>query len=79
VSAASARPPSPREVAELLAWARRLTQAGPGADPAEHTAYQAAKTDLLARITDPSPTRHDRADQDGADSADPGKTIEEQR
>ena len=39
------------EIADLLAWARRLTEAGRHADPAEHAAYQAANTDLLARIT----------------------------
>jgi hypothetical protein len=41
------------EIAELTAWMRRLTQAGPGrADPAELAAFHAAKTALLARITD---------------------------
>jgi hypothetical protein len=35
------------EIADLLAWARRLTDAG---RHAEHGTYQAAKTDL-ARIT----------------------------
>jgi hypothetical protein len=79
---ASLRPPSPREIAELLAWARRLTQAGPGVDPAERAAYLAAKTDVLARITDPGPTRSDGADPVGADRVDtavPGTTIEEPR
>lgn len=45
--------PSPAEIADLLAWARQLSAAGPTADPADRTAYLAAKTDLLARI----PTR----------------------
>jgi len=62
MSNASSRPPSPREVTELLAWARRLAEAGPGADPAEHTDYQAAKTDLLTRITDPRPIPRDGVD-----------------
>jgi hypothetical protein len=34
---------------------RRPSAAGPAADPAERAAYLAAKTDLLARITDPHP------------------------
>jgi hypothetical protein len=42
----------PREIAELLAWCRRLSAAEPGTDPAERAAYLAAKTDLLTRITD---------------------------
>lgn len=47
-----------REIIELLAWCRRLTAAGPDADPAERSIYLAAKTDLLARITDPDPDPH---------------------
>jgi hypothetical protein len=43
---------STAEIAALLAWARSLTEAGPTADPAERAAYLAAKTALLARITD---------------------------
>jgi hypothetical protein len=42
---------SPQEIAELLAWARALSNAGPTTDPAERAAYLAAKTDLLDRIT----------------------------
>jgi hypothetical protein len=42
--------PSPADIADLLAWARSLSQAGPG--PAERAAYQNAKTTLLARIAD---------------------------
>ena len=50
-----------REITELLAWCRRLTAAGPDADPAERSTYLAAKTELLARITDPdpNPAQHD--------------------
>lgn len=44
-----------REIAELLAWCRRLSAAGPDADPTERTAYLAAKTELLTRITNPGP------------------------
>lgn len=40
------------EIAHLLAWARSLTTAGAAVDPAERAAYLAAKTALLARITD---------------------------
>jgi hypothetical protein len=44
-----------REITELLAWCRRLSVAGPDADPAERAAYLGAKTDLLAHITYPPP------------------------
>jgi hypothetical protein len=48
-------PPSPASVvaaiADLTAWARRLSDAGRHADPAETAAYHAAKTNLLARLT----------------------------
>jgi hypothetical protein len=43
-------PVRPREISDLLAWARTLTQAGPATDPAERVAYLTAKADLLARI-----------------------------
>jgi hypothetical protein len=43
-------PVRPREISGPLDWARTITQAGPAADPAEQTAYLAAKADLLARI-----------------------------
>jgi hypothetical protein len=43
--------PSPAQIADLLAWARRLTEAGTGGDRAERAAYLAAKTELLARIS----------------------------
>ncbi len=39
------------EIADLLAWTRRLADAGRHADPGERAAYQAAKDDLLARLT----------------------------
>ncbi len=44
--------PSTAEIADLLAWARSLSQAGPTADPADRAAYQTAKATLLARIAD---------------------------
>lgn len=42
--------PTVREIAELAAWLRRITEAGPAVDPAERAAYLAAKRELLARI-----------------------------
>lgn len=44
------KPASVRDIANLLAWARRLSEAGPAAEPREKAAYLAAKADLLARI-----------------------------
>jgi hypothetical protein len=46
---------SAAEIADLLAWARSLTKAGPTAHPTERAAYQAAKTTILARIADQHP------------------------
>jgi hypothetical protein len=41
-----------RDIADLLAWCRRLTEQRAGnADPAEVAAYQQAKRQLLARLT----------------------------
>jgi hypothetical protein len=46
-----AAPPSPAEVSALIAWMRRLSDAGAHrAGPAEIAAFQDAKKDLLARI-----------------------------
>ena len=45
------------QIAELLAWTRSLSEAGASADPAERAAYHAAKTALLARLTDPRTTQ----------------------
>jgi hypothetical protein len=43
--------PAPGEVSALIAWMRRLSDAGiHQADPAELAAFQHAKKDLLARI-----------------------------
>lgn len=70
MNAAPAHPPSPAEIAELLAWARRLTEAGPRAAPAERLAYLAAKTDLLTRITGPGAARSHGA-VNGADPKEP--------
>lgn len=54
--------PSPEQIADLLAWARRLTEAGRTAHPADRAAYLAAKAGLLARIAEQHP--HDHADKD---------------
>ena len=44
-------PVTASDIAELTAWARRLSVAGlHHADPGELAAFGAAKTDLLARI-----------------------------
>ena len=53
--------PSAAQIADLPAWARRLTEAGPTADPADRAAYLAAKADLLTRLTDHP---HDQTDKD---------------
>ena len=43
--------PAASEVSALIAWMRRLSDAGASrADPAELAAFQDAKKDLLARI-----------------------------
>lgn len=46
------RPPAvrPAEISAVLAWAARLTAAGPAAGTAETTAYLTAKASLLERI-----------------------------
>jgi hypothetical protein len=56
-------PVSTAQIANLLAWARSLSEAGPTADPDQRAAYQAAKATLLTRLadqhpdTDPTPTK----------------------
>lgn len=46
--------PHPRagvwEIADLLVWARRRSDAARHADPADRAAFLAAKTDLFARL-----------------------------
>jgi hypothetical protein len=47
----TAQPVRPGEISDLIAWAARLSRAGPGgAGPGEVTAYLAAKASLLERI-----------------------------
>lgn len=43
-------PVSVREIADLLAWTRRLSEAGRHADPAEKAAFHVAKTALFTRL-----------------------------
>lgn len=50
--------PLATQIADLLAWARRLSDTRVHSDAAERAAYQAAKTDLLARI---AATNYDRS------------------
>jgi len=48
------------EIADLLAWCRRLTHAGPShTNTTDRAAYQQAKTDLLARLTASEGTSRD--------------------
>jgi hypothetical protein len=54
--------PSAAEIAGLLAWARRLSDARGRRDPAGHAAFHTAKTDLLARIAPATPTPASRTD-----------------
>ena len=41
-----------RAVADLLAWARRISEARGRVNPAERAAYLAAKTALLGQLAD---------------------------
>ena len=43
------------QIADLLAWARRLAEQPLDADPRDRAAFHQAKIDLLARISDPHP------------------------
>jgi hypothetical protein len=55
---------STTEIADLLAWARSLSDAQGSADPAERAAYQAAKTTLLARLAHQNPDPSPRTERD---------------
>ena len=46
--------PTIREIADLLAQARNLSEQRHHADPRQRATFAAAKADLLARITDAS-------------------------
>jgi hypothetical protein len=48
------------EIADLLAWARRLSDTRRTNTTSEIAAYQAVKTDLLARLTAADPHREDQ-------------------
>jgi hypothetical protein len=51
--------PTATQIADLMAWARRLSDTRHPNDSAERAAYQAAKTDLLARLNATHPPRED--------------------
>ncbi len=51
--------PTATQIAELMAWARRLSDTRHRRDSAELAAYQAAKTELLARLNATQPPRED--------------------
>jgi hypothetical protein len=56
----SADRPTLSEICDLIAWARRLSDIEPGNIPAaEMAAYQAAKHDLLARLSADDPAEQD--------------------
>jgi hypothetical protein len=52
--------PTTTQIADLLAWARRLSDTRHRHDSAERAAYQAAKTDLLVRLNATDPPREDQ-------------------
>jgi hypothetical protein len=52
--------PTTTQIADLLAWARRLSDTRDQHDSAQRAAYQAAKTDLLARLNATDPPREDQ-------------------
>jgi hypothetical protein len=54
--------PAPAEVSALIAWVRRLSDAGPRRDPAELAAFQDAKRDLLTRIQASRPPRQEEGE-----------------
>jgi hypothetical protein len=58
---ATDRPVSPDEVSRFLAELRRLSEAGPHADPAERLAFFERKADLLTRIAKRDGTDEKRA------------------
>jgi hypothetical protein len=51
--------PVATQIADLMAWARRLSDTRHPNDTAERAAYQAAKTDLLARLNATHPRCED--------------------
>lgn len=52
--------PSVTQIADLLAWARRLSDTRHPGDTADRAAYQAAKVDLLARLNAAHQPREDQ-------------------
>lgn len=51
--------PVATQIADLMAWARRLSDTRHTNDTADRAAFQAAKTDLLARLNATHPPRED--------------------
>jgi hypothetical protein len=51
--------PVATQIADLMAWARRLSDTRHPNHTAERAAYQAAKTDLLARLNATHPRCED--------------------
>ena len=60
-------PVSTTQIADLLTWARSLSETGTAADPDQRAAYQAAKTALLARLTDQHPNPSQPPTKDDCD------------
>lgn len=55
----SAETVTARQIADLLAWARSLTDQGLVADPGERAAFLASKHELLNRLTHDDTGRHE--------------------
>jgi hypothetical protein len=53
-----------REISDLLAWARRLSEAARHAGPADRAAFLAAKTNLFARLAHPRDDAGEPATED---------------
>lgn len=60
MSSALTPEPGMAEIADLLAWARRLSNTRRANTTSEIAAYQAAKTDLLARLSATGQPREDQ-------------------
>jgi outer membrane murein-binding lipoprotein Lpp len=65
---------SPRDIADLAAWATRLAHARSRVDPREQVAYLAAKADLLARIVDQLDQDHPHHAEQAHQAADHAAT-----
>jgi hypothetical protein len=63
---------SPGEIADLVAWARRLTETSAATDPGERAAYLAAKADVMTRIAETHATAEHATTLLRASIANPG-------